>query len=80
MIPHKSTIYRQRRKIRRMFKKKVNYYDIETSITSFIAYLNLGNSSKYINYLNNMIIMIKLYYIDIYRRRLLINNKNNKFL
>ena len=73
MIPHKSTIYRQRRKIKRMFIKKVNYFDIETSITSFIAYLNLGNSTKYINYLINMLILIKLYYIDIYSRRLLMN-------
>ena len=68
MIPHKSTIYGQRRKLRKMFKKKLNYYDIETSITTFIAYKNLGNSTKYIKYLNDMLIMIRLYYIDIYKR------------
>ena len=73
MIPHKSTIYRQRRKVRKMIKKQVNYQDIETTIISFIAYLNLGNSKKYINYLNDMLIIIKLYYIDIYRRRLFMN-------
>ena len=77
MIPHKSTIYRQRRKVRKMIKKQVNYQDIETTIISFIAYLNLGNSKKYINYLNDMLIIIKLYYIDIYRRRLFMNIENN---
>lgn len=49
-IPVKSTIYRQRRK-RRIKRKGI---DSSLSINSFISYLNIGNSNKYIMYLNNI--------------------------
>lgn len=72
IIPHKSTIYRQRRKIRKMFINNVSFCDIEASIMAFIAYLNMGNSSKYIRYLENLLCKIKLYYIYINRNLLFI--------
>ena len=50
-IPAKDTIYRQRRKLNKMTKKNINIEEIKTSIISFCAYLNMGNSYKYINYL-----------------------------
>lgn len=56
LIPDKSTIYRQRRKIRKMYNKYLNkkivYNEIKTVKTCFKAYLNIGNSNKYINYLD----------------------------
>ena len=57
MIPDKNTIYRQRRKLRKMYKLyrdgKVSFNDLNISKTCFKAYLNIGNSYKYINYLHN---------------------------
>ena len=57
MIPDKNTIYRQRRKLRKMYKLyrdgKVSFNDLIISKTCFKAYLNIGNSGKYINYLHN---------------------------
>ena len=53
IIPHKSTIYRQRRKLKRMIKKKVDFVDIETTTNAFIAYLNIGNSYYYSKYFYN---------------------------
>lgn len=49
-VPFKDTIYRQRRKLRKMIK-----LNVDTSITknSFKSYLNIGNSYKYINYIDN---------------------------
>ena len=53
IIPHKSTIYRQRRKIKRMFHNKVSERDLKVTIISFCAYLGIGNSYKYIKkYIN----------------------------
>ena len=50
-IPHKDTIYRQRKKLKKMIKKKINSKEIINTRKSFIAYLTLGNSFKYIDYL-----------------------------
>ena len=43
-VPVKDTIYRQRRKLRKMIKLKV---DTSITINNFNAYLNIGNSYKY---------------------------------
>ena len=51
LIPIKDTIYRQRRKLRKMFKSNINYNEIETTKLCFKAYLNIGNCYKYINLL-----------------------------
>lgn len=48
LIPIKDTIYRQRRKLRKMFKSNINYNEIETTKLCFKAYLNIGNCYKYI--------------------------------
>lgn len=50
-IPVKNTIYRQRRKLRKMIKLNV---DINITLNSFKSYLNIGNSHKYINYINKI--------------------------
>lgn len=50
-IPVKSTIYRQRRILRRMKRKGI---DSSLSVNSYISYLNIGNSNKYIMYLKNI--------------------------
>ena len=52
-IPSKKTIYRQRRKLIKMIHKKINVEEVKTTIVSFCAYLNMGNSYKYINYLKD---------------------------
>lgn len=50
-IPVKNTVYRQRRKLKKMIIKNINIEEIKTSIVSFCAYLCLGNSYKYMKYL-----------------------------
>lgn len=61
MVPYKKTVYRQRRKLRRMYSlylnKKIDGDDIKISKTCFKAYLNIGNSNKYIKYLNKRYIV-----------------------
>lgn len=52
MVPNKKTIYRQRRKIRKMVSKNL-FNEINIVKTSFKAYLNIGNSYKYIKMLDN---------------------------
>ena len=41
------------RKKTKMIHKKINVEEIKTTIVSFCAYLNMGNSYKYIKYLND---------------------------
>lgn len=57
MIPDKNTIYRQRRKLRKMYKLyrdgNISFNDLIISKTCFKAYLSIGNSYKYIKYLHN---------------------------
>ncbi len=48
MLPNNKTIYRQRRKLRKMIKNNVNKEDIDIVKNSFKAYLNMGNSYRYI--------------------------------
>lgn len=50
-ISIKDTIYRQRRKLRKMFKLEV---DTKMTIDSFKAYLNIVNGYKYIKYIDVM--------------------------
>lgn len=52
MIPAKKTIYRQRRKLRKMRRKRVVREEMDIVKNSFKAYLNIGNSYKYIDYIN----------------------------
>lgn len=52
-IPSKKTLYRQRQKLTKMIYKKINVEEVKTTIVSFCAYLNIGNSYKYIKYLND---------------------------
>lgn len=58
IVPDKNTIYRQRRKIRKMYKlyykNKIKEEDINISKTCFKAYLNIGNSKRYIGYLEKI--------------------------
>lgn len=49
IVPDKSTIYRQIRKLKKMYKLSINNNEINQTRDSFIAYLNNGNSYKYIN-------------------------------
>ena len=51
-ISCRETIYRQRRKLRKMIKKYIDINDINCSITSFKAYLRLGNCYNNIKYLD----------------------------
>lgn len=53
MIPSKKTVYRQRRKLRKMIKNNVNIGDIEIVKNSFKTYLDMGNSYKNIKHLDN---------------------------
>lgn len=55
-VPDKSTIYRQRRKIKKMYKNN-NILKNELNIVRkcFCAYLDIGNSYRYINYLRRLI-------------------------
>ena len=48
IIPIKDTIYRQRRKLKKMIKNNIND-EIKTTKLCFKAYLNIGNCYKYIN-------------------------------
>lgn len=50
-IPVKDTIYRQRRKLRRMIKLNVQ---INETVNSFKSYLNIGNSYKYIKHIEKI--------------------------
>ena len=36
-----------------MIHKKINVEEVKTTIVSYCAYLNMGNSYKYIKYLND---------------------------
>ncbi len=49
---YNKTMYRQRRKLRKMIKKNIDVNDINCSITSFKAYLSLGNCYNNIRYLD----------------------------
>ncbi len=51
LISSRKTIYRQRRKLRKMINKNININDINCSITCFKAYLSLGNCYNNIKYL-----------------------------
>ena len=53
IVPSNKTIYRQRRKLRKMIKNNVNIGDIEIVKNSFKAYLDMGNSYKNIKHLDN---------------------------
>ena len=57
IVPDKRTIYRQRRKLRKMHKlyqnKDLLFEEIKVSKTCFMAYLKIGNSNKYLSYLND---------------------------
>ena len=53
-VPHKDTIYRERRKLKKMYKLDLDSNEIEITRSSFIAYLNQGNSYKYVKYLIDM--------------------------
>lgn len=55
MIPVKDTIYRQRRKLIKMYNKKVNIKEINKTILCFKSYLNIGNSYKYIKYIDRCV-------------------------
>ena len=48
LIPIKDTIYRQRRKLKKMIKNNIND-EIKTTKLCFKAYLNILNCYKYIN-------------------------------
>lgn len=50
-ISVKSTIYRERRILRRMKRKGI---DSSLSINSYISYLNIGNSNKYVSSLRSI--------------------------
>lgn len=52
MIPDNKTIYRQRRKLRKMINKNI-VDELNIVKTCFKAYLNIGNSYKYIKMLDN---------------------------
>lgn len=52
MIPDNKTIYRKRRKLRKMINKNI-VNEINIVKTCFKAYLNIGNSYKYIKWLDN---------------------------
>lgn len=52
MIPDKKTIYRQRRKLKKMVSKNI-VNEINIVKTCFKTYLNIGNSYKYIKWLDN---------------------------
>ena len=54
LTPRKDTIYRQRRKLRRMIKSKVSKYEVGLSRNACIAYINQGDSFKYIEYLRKI--------------------------
>ena len=49
---YNKTIYRQRRKLKKMIKKNIDINDINCSITCFKAYLSLGNCYNNIKYLD----------------------------
>ena len=53
-IPARSTIYRQRRKLRKMYKLNLDINDINITRTGFKAYLNIGNIYNYIKYLDSI--------------------------
>lgn len=53
-VPDRDTIYRQRRKLRKMYKISLNALEIEISKNSVIAYLKQGNSYKYIECIRNI--------------------------
>ena len=52
--PVNSTIYRQRKKLKKMINLGLCNEEIKLSKDSFIAYLNIGNSYKYTDYLNKI--------------------------
>lgn len=54
-ISCRETIYRQRRKLRKMLDKNINKEDINITFTSFCAYLSLGNNYNKIEHLKKII-------------------------
>ena len=54
MIPSKKTIYRQRRKLKKMIDKNISKEEIDIVNNSFKAHLNMGNSYKFIKYLDKI--------------------------
>lgn len=52
MVPISKTLYRQRKTLRKMIRKNIDYGQ---SLNSFCSYLNIGNSYKYIKYLNKIV-------------------------
>lgn len=55
MIPIKDTIYRQRKKIKKMKRKNIDIVEINQTRNCFQAYLRLGNTYYYQNYLDSML-------------------------
>ena len=60
MIPSKKTIYRQRRKLKKMIDKNINKEEISIVKNSFKAYLNMGNSYKYTKTFLSLLIIMSL--------------------
>ena len=56
MIPDKNTIYRQRRRLRKMYHLcnlgKISFFQLNVSKICFKAYLSIGNSYKCIRYID----------------------------
>lgn len=48
-VPINKILYRQRRTLRRMIRNNIDYC---LNLNSYCAYLDIGNSYIYINYLN----------------------------
>lgn len=59
-VSYKDTIYRQRRKLKKMYYLNIPKEELNTVRNSFIAYLNLGNNFKYINNLNKKTLLNSL--------------------
>lgn len=55
MSSSNKTIYRQRRKLKKMTKKKINSDELNIVYNSFKSYLNMGNNWKNIQKLSNII-------------------------
>ena len=59
-IPCKDTLYRERRKLRKMIRLSLLNSEIYTTYVSFLAYLSIGNSYRYCLVLKNIYSFVKL--------------------
>lgn len=59
-IPCKDTLYRDRRKLRKMIRLSLLNSEIYTTYVSFLAYLSIGNSYRYCLVLKNIYSFVKL--------------------